>query len=191
MVEGSCTPVDPIEELRRTAARRRQKRRSLRIATVIGCALGLLASSLLWKLPVLAVWNASASAPPGLYRVEPQATIRRGDMVVAWMPGAARALAARRLYLPARDLLVKRVAALAGDEVCAAGSVISINGRPAAQRRRSDDAGQILPWWNGCRRLGERNYFLLANSPRSFDGRYFGISKEADIIGKAVLLWPR
>src|SRR3546814_11532003 len=47
------------------------------------------------------VWNASASAPIGLYAVTPGAPVGPGDMVIARVPDPWRMLAARRHYLPA------------------------------------------------------------------------------------------
>lgn len=135
------------------------------------------------------VWNATASAPIGLYWVRPGARIARGDMVIAWTPQAVRQLAATRRYIPENVPLVKRVAGASGDRVCAAGSAISVNGRRVALRLKRDGKGRAMPWWSGCRTLGTREYFLLmANVPESFDGRYFGITGNADIIGKAHLL---
>ena len=179
------------EELRRIIAARRLKRRRLGIAALIGCTAAPLAASTLWKAPVLLVWNASASAPIGLYRVHGGGPIGRGDMVVAWTPQPARSLAARRHYLPANVPLVKRVAAAAGDRVCAWVGGISINGRPAATRWKSDAAGRPMPWWSGCRTLAAGEYFLLMDSPLSFDGRYFGVTRSSDVIGRAKLLWAK
>jgi len=49
-----------------------------------------------------------------------------------------------------------------------------------------------MPWWQGCRTLIEGEYFLLmADVPDSFDGRYFGITGNADLVGQAHLLWSR
>ena len=48
-----------------------------------------------------------------------------------------------------------------------------------------------MPWWHGCHRLRPHEYFLLTDSPLSFDGRYFGITRGSEILGKARLLWPR
>jgi conjugative transfer signal peptidase TraF len=140
---------------------------------------------------MLFVWNASASAPVGLYRIYPHSTVARGDMVVAWAPAAARKLAAQRDYLPADVPLVKRVAAVAGDRVCAAGRSILINGRNMPDRRKRDAAGRPMPWWKGCHKLVRGAHFLLADSPASFDGRYFGITREQELIGRAVLIWAR
>lgn len=179
------------EELRRLIAKRRLRRRRLGLAALVACATVPVAASAIWKPPTLLVWNASASAPIGLYRLRAAKEIRRGDMVVAWTPGPARSLAAGRHYLPANVPLVKRVAAVAGDRVCAAGNTVSINGRRAAVRQNRDAAGRALPWWSGCRDLVAGEYFLLMDSPSSFDGRYFGVTGKADLVGRAVLLWAR
>ena len=138
----------------------------------------------------LLVWNASASAPIGLYAVAPGGKPARGQMVIAQLPAKVRPLAARRRYLPLNVPLVKRAAAIAGDRVCAQGPFITINGRFAAARRRADAAGRPLPQWQGCRRLGAGEVFLLmAETPESFDGRYFGISAPIDVIGRATPVW--
>lgn len=177
------------EELRRIIAGRRRRRGRLLIAVVVGCTAVPLAASALWQPPTLLVWNPSASAPVGLYRLSSELAVRRGDMVVAWTPQPARELAARRHYLPANVPLVKRVAAVAGDQVCADGGAVSINGRRVATRLRSDAAGRRMPWWNGCRRLVVGEHFLLMGHSSSFDGRYFGTTRGNDLIGRAELLW--
>jgi conjugative transfer signal peptidase TraF len=180
-----------VEELRALIEQRRRTRGRLAIASLTACAAVPLTASIAWKPPVLLVWNASASAPLGLYRLRPTAPVRRGDMVIAWTPRPARELAAARHYLPANVPLVKRVAAAAGDRVCAAGRAVSINGTRVAMRQRSDGAGRPMPWWSGCRRLGQREYFLLMDRRDSFDGRYFGVTRSEDLVGRTVLLWKR
>src|SRR3546814_14105689 len=86
-----------------------------------GLGLGLvLLSAVLPPAPRL-VWNASASAPQGLYAVTPGAWVEPGEMVIARVPLSYRQLAAARRYLPMNVPLVKRVAAYAGDRVCASG----------------------------------------------------------------------
>jgi conjugative transfer signal peptidase TraF len=179
------------DELRRIIAARRLKHRRCKLLALIGIAAAPVAATALWKPPTLLVWNASASAPVGLYRIEPRAPVRRGDMLVAWAPQGARWLAASRHYLPANVPLVKRVAALEGDRVCAIGSAIRINGRRVATRLKRDSRARPMPWWSGCRSLGAGEYFLAGDSVRSFDGRYFGITKARDLVGRAVLLWAR
>ena len=179
------------EELRGILAERRRRRSRFAIAVLIGCTAVPLAASAFWKPPTFLVWNASASAPVGLYGLNSRAAVSRGDTVVAWAPEPARSLAAGRHYLPANVPLVKRVAAVAGDRVCALGSAISINGRRVARRQGSDAAGRPMPWWSGCRYLRAGEYFLLMDHPRSFDGRYFGVTSSSDILGRARLLWAK
>jgi conjugative transfer signal peptidase TraF len=137
------------------------------------------------------IWNASASAPIGFYwRVAGAPS--PGDLVLARAPFWARKLAAERRYLPIGVPIIKRVAAVAGDVVCASGDAISIDGRLVAHRLASDRMGRPLPWWEGCETLGAGEFFLLmADAPDSFDGRYFGVTERRDIIGRLVPIWTR
>jgi conjugative transfer signal peptidase TraF len=190
MVEHRDLPLLAWGEALRAAKARR--RRLARRGLLVGIlCLGLGATIIARPRPRL-VWNASASAPLGLYRVEPARPARRGDMVIARMPVALRGLAARRRYLPANVPLVKRVVGAKGDRVCATGATIAVNGRPVATRRLADPLGRRLPWWQGCRTLADGALFLLmAEAPNSFDGRYFGPTAPGDVIGKAIPLWVR
>jgi len=177
------------EQLRAAKARRRILGR--RIA-IIGAGLTLLGLTMVFPPVPRLVWNASASAPIGLYAVTLGVPIDPGDMVIVRVPDPWRMLAARRRYIPANVPLVKHVAAAAGDEVCALGQEIFINGRRVAQRRLADAANRPMPWWSGCVRLRGRQLFLLmTNSSASFDGRYFGVTDGAQVIGKVRLLWAR
>lgn len=154
-------------------------------------ALAALAAPVLLDPVPRLVWNTSASAPIGLWRVFPDAPVQVGDMVAATAPPAARKLAAQRHYLPANVPLIKRVAAAKGDKVCAVGPWLEVNDRPVALRCATDRQGRRLPWWRGCQRLSGDQVLLLAPSPESFDGRYFGPVDRSRIIGKATLLWRR
>ncbi|WP_162249653.1 S26 family signal peptidase [Altererythrobacter sp. Root672] len=139
------------------------------------------------------VWNASASSPMGLYRITAARGLRRGDMALAWPPLAARALGAERHYLPRNVPLVKHVAAAAGDTVCARGDTVRVNGRPVATRQRTDPAGRPMPRsWHGCERLRRGDLLLVSpGEPLAFDGRYFGITRDDAVLGRATRLWPR
>jgi conjugative transfer signal peptidase TraF len=150
------------------------------------------ASTLVWPPRPVLLWNASPSSPVGLYAVAFSGPIHVGDTVVAWAPAPARRLAAARHYLPANVPLVKRVAAAAGDRVCAKRKRIFVNERPAALRRVRDPSGRPLHWWSGCHVLRNGELFLLSPSaPDAFDGRYFGVTRSSEVVGKARLLWPR
>ncbi|MBB5987857.1 S26 family signal peptidase [Sphingobium lignivorans] len=171
-------------------AKLRRRRLKIRMAVAaIGMAI-VLGSAVFPPAPRL-VWNASASAPIGLYAVSPGGLAEPGDMVIARVPEPYRRLAATRRYLPINVPLVKRVKAAAGDEVCALGQEIFVNGRWIAERLVADGAGRRMPLWSGCVRLRGRQVFLLMDAQASFDGRYFGVTEGDDIIGKARLLWAR
>jgi len=168
-----------------------RRRRLIRRTAIIGAGIAIvLTSAALPPAPRL-VWNVSASAPIGLYAVSPGAPVEPGDMVIARVPERFRSLAAERHYLPMNVPLVKRVIAYAGDEVCALGQEIFVNGRWTAERRVVDGMARPMPMWTGCARLHGRQLFLLMDNAASFDGRYFGPTEGKDIIGKARLLWRR
>ena len=176
-------------DLRPLVARRRRRRQRLTIAALamagsVPCAATLVSV----PMPRL-VWNASASSPRGLYRVVDRVRPTRGDIVLAKLPPAIAALAARRGYLPAGVPLVKRVAAGPGDRVCARGARLFIDHRLAALRKTVDRSGRKLPAWRGCRRLGTDEILLLGEHPWSFDGRYAGPTRRDDVLARVVLVW--
>ncbi|MDE3115202.1 MAG: S26 family signal peptidase [Pseudomonadota bacterium] len=156
-------------------------------ATVIGLLIVLVS----WPAgkPVV-VWNATESAPLGLYLVTGKQSFTRGELVVARLPERAARLAAQRAYLPLGDPVVKQVGAMSGDEVCSTNNAIAINGQRVALRLTADKEGRPLPSWRGCLRLHRDQVLLLtARVPDSFDGRYFGPTRRDAIIGKAIPLW--
>ncbi|MBB4841315.1 conjugative transfer signal peptidase TraF [Sphingomonas kyeonggiensis] len=182
-------PLFRWEDARRRKRQARNRRLRLLAFGLAGAA-AIMVPPMFSPVPRL-VWNVSASAPMGLYAVSPGAPLARDDMVAARTPLAVRALAAERRYVPANVPLVKRVAAVPGDRVCAIGAVISVNGQEAARRLARDPSGRPMPWWRGCRPLGVDEYLLLMPAAASFDGRYFGPVHAGDILGKAVPLWGR
>ena len=96
----------------RLERRRRGRNRPRVILALTWVGLGCVGFAMLVRPAPLLLWNASASAPVGLYRVMSGAPIQRGDMVLVRTPDSVRDLAAERGYLPLNVPLVKRVAAL-------------------------------------------------------------------------------
>jgi conjugative transfer signal peptidase TraF len=138
------------------------------------------------------IWNATASAPIGLYRVTHGRALARSDLVLAVPAPQLAAFADARGYLPRGVPLVKRIAAVAGDGVCARGNAIFIDGRFAATRLAADGKGRPLPSWSGCRTLHANEVFLLMPDARaSFDGRYFGPTPASQVVGLPDPLWTR
>lgn len=57
-------------------------------------------------------------------------------------------------------------------------------------RNMASRLGRPLPAWQGCVRLCTGQFLLLmTDSPDSFDGRYFGLTGEQELIGRATPLW--
>jgi len=135
------------------------------------------------------VWNVSASAPIGLYRVV-FGEVKRGDLVLVRPSEMIARFAAERGYLPLGTPLVKRIAALSGDDVCAFKDAVIVNGRVVARRLEKDGAGWLLPRWNDCRELaGDELFLLMEDVQDSFDSRYFGPVSAVNVIGRLVPLW--
>jgi conjugative transfer signal peptidase TraF len=175
--------------LTRAKRRRRVRRRPRAVLALTLFGLGLIGLATLARPAPSLVWNASASAPIGLYRVLPE-NAARGDLVLVRTPNSVRQLAAERGYLPSNVPLVKRIVAGSGDLVCAAGDAISINGRVVAERLARDRLGRPLPTWSGCHLLDSGEAFLLMEGRAdSFDSRYFGPVPTPAIIGRLVPLW--
>lgn len=191
MVDSAVRRADLLNgKIRRVAAARPGNGPRALGAASAAIAL-LLAANVIDPSPRL-VWNVSRSAPRGLYLVTPGAVPRVGDQVAARMSVEMGQLAAQRRYLPLGVPLIKGVAAVQGDEICAIGARILVNMREVARRLDSDPSGRSMPWWwTGCRRLGAGELLLLNPSPHSFDGRYTGPTDPSLLIGKARLLWRR
>ena len=157
-----------------------------RIFATTACALLALATP---KTPRL-VWNATASAPTGLYWVQHPVALQLGDLALAQLPPSVQNFAAQRGYLPRGVPLVKHVAALAGDRICGDGIVLTRNGLVLALRFARDHLRRPLPLWNGCRTLRAFDVLLVNDTvAHSFDGRYFGPVDRAAMLGTLVPLW--
>ncbi len=178
--------------LRPRLFRRRGGRYSRHTVLALGAlGLGLMGAAAIAEPAPLLVWNASASAPIGLYRLV-AGQPGRGDLVLVQPPEGVARLAAERGYLPLGVPLVKRIAALAGDRVCGAGGGISIDGIHVASILARDGWGRSMPRWSGCRTLGSGEVFLLmAGVSESFDSRYFGPIPATAVIGRLAPLWTR
>ena len=143
-------------------------------------------------------YNPSDSVAVGWYRVDPldhrASSLPRllsvGSIVLVPLPTEAAALAAQRSYLPTRIPLLKRVGAVAPQEVCVLDALVWIDGVPVAAVRSADRLGRPLPSWPQCRRLQAGEIFLLSTTnPASFDSRYFGPVSTSAVIGVAHPVW--
>ena len=182
-----------------TALRPRSRLRArIVVATLAAIGFAALAwAALVSPLPRL-TYNPSDSVAVGWYRVDPldprasspPRPLSVGSIVLVPLPAEAAALAAQRSYLPTRIPLLKRVGAVAPQEVCVIGGSVRIDGVPSAAVLSADRWGRPLPSWSQCRRLRPGELFLLSvTNPASFDSRYFGPVSASAVIGVAQPVW--
>ena len=142
--------------------------------------------------PPQLLWNASASVPIGLYRVQPEPLPKLSDIVVVRPPKTLVAFLSDGGYLPRGVPLLKHVAALGGQRVCRIGAAISIDGVTVGEALGHDHRGRPLPVWQGCTVLAAEQVFLFnGDRPASLDGRYFGPLLRTTIVGRAQPIWTR
>ena len=129
--------------------------------------------------------NLSPSVPRGVYRLAAVSPpLARGTLVVLPVPRAVRRWHSR--WQP----LLKPIAALAGDLVCAQADGLWIVGQ-AYGPVYPEAGGAPLPRLQGCVRVPAGAVFLASPAPRSLDGRYFGMTPVATITAQAtpLLTW--
>jgi conjugative transfer signal peptidase TraF len=163
-----------------------------RPAILLLAAMGLasLAAPSVAVLPALLIWNASASVPLGLYRVERPTEHEVGDLVVVMPPAPLAAFMVTRGYIGADVPLLKHVAGLPGQRVCRSGATVTVDGVVLGEALPRDRLGRDLPDWQGCRLLQDGEIFLMNREVRdSLDGRYFGSLPADAVIGKARPIW--
>lgn len=142
-----------------------------------------------WRQQPRWLWNTTASAPLGLYRVQPTSAVRIGDWLAIRPPASLAAWLDARGALPSGALLLKRAAALAPSRVCRRDADILVDGTPQARALTRDRRGLPLPLWTGCLQLRAGEVFVLNAEPRSLDSRYFGALPLSAVVGRAQPVW--
>lgn len=138
----------------------------------------------------LFMWNASASVPVGLYRLQSIDKLYAAELVVVVPPEPLATFLTQGGYLPRSVPMLKRVLALPGQAVCRRGFMILIDGIAMGLARERDGRGRPLPTWQGCRVIAADQLFLMNwQSAESLDGRYFGPIPASAVIARAHPLW--
>jgi len=167
-------------------------RRILSVTAATASLFGTLFVAVAWAEPApRLLWNASASAPIGLYRIDTDTAPRVGDLVAIDPPPALAGFLAARGYLPRGLPLLKRVAALPGALVCRSGVFVTVDGVAVARALARDRASRPLPMWAGCRTVRRDEIFLINAPHDSLDGRYFGPLPTAGLLGVARPIFRR
>lgn len=145
-----------------------------KLALLLVSAAGIAAAfTMTPRLPDLVLYNHSPSMPVGLY-LRNDAGLARGAIVTVRARDVAPALAEERGFNGPGDRFIKRVAAMAGDEVCAVNGRLRINGADLAAFPVRKQPNTSPAAWSGCRALTISEVLLLGDAPNSFDGRYWG-----------------
>jgi conjugative transfer signal peptidase TraF len=167
-----------------------QRRRGKAPVVVMLAGLGLLGVPAVAGWQPRIIWNASASVPLGLYVTTPADSVTQADLVLVRPPETLAAFLAERGYVAHGVPLLKHVAALPPQVVCAMGDAITVDGETVAHRRTADRMGRALPAWMGCSVLKLGEVFLLsAAEPDSLDGRYFGPLPRTSIVARLHPVW--
>ena len=163
------------------------RRRYLAVTAL--AAMGVAVASAI-ETPTKLIWNATASAPVGFYTVEPADALDVPELVAVMPPEPLAVFMAERGYIARGVPLLKRVLGLPGQRVCRIGRTITVDGIEMGEALERDSLGRDLPIWQGCRVIGDDQLFLMNWEVRdSLDGRYFGLTPAAFVIGRAVPLW--
>ena len=158
------------------------------LATVLSSS--TLGTSAFVDLPKTVIWNASASAPIGLYSLQAAGSIDVTDLVAIVPPPPTAQFMAARGYLPIGVPMMKRILALPGQTVCRQGLDIMVYDATVGRARERDSADRKMPVWQGCRTIGDDELFVMNwQSADSLDGRYFRFLPASAIIGRALPVW--
>ncbi len=152
------------------------------------------------KATGIRISTTDSAAPAGVYRIVGH-EVRRGELVAACLPIGAAKLGLARGYLRVGDCpggaepVDKIVGALPGDLLDIKPGWVSVNGIrfPDSATASRDSAGRALAHvaWSKRRVAPGQVWLFGFNDPRSWDSRYFGPVRLADIRGelKPVVTW--
>ncbi|MCO6439390.1 MAG: S26 family signal peptidase [Phycisphaerae bacterium] len=131
------------------------------------------------------VLNLSPSVPLGLY-VEIDDEPSAGRLVEFQIPPHMMDDGRHARH----RIILKPIAAEPGDHIDTTGDWLLINDRRLAQIFTVDSEGRPLPVWRARRVLQPGEFFVFsARVPNSFDSRYYGPIRRADIIAVRKPLW--
>lgn len=183
----SVAPDEALQKPRRTPSGKRaltdrEKRRL--VGGAVGSIIGALA--IVSGCHAAGLWiNTTDSMPLGFWRQTSSQTVRPGDVVLLCLPktpatelGRARGYIAPGSCPTGQEVLLKPIAATAGDVVMVSAGAISVNGQVLANSGQlpRDSQGRPLPAFPaGTYRVPAGQVWLVSShNPRSFDSRYFG-----------------
>lgn len=140
--------------------------------------------------------NFTGSMPIGVYVLTPISPggVKRSMLVAACPPTRAAEIGRIRGYLGIgpcphqTELLLKFIAAVAGDTIDVTASGVTVNGcqlRRSLPVKRDHSGRRLVHWPRGRFRLRRDEVWLYADNDRSWDSRYWGAASISNIAGIA------
>jgi len=139
-------------------------------------------------------WSDTGSEPRGWYRITYE-TPGRGDFITFRLPDNLEREGTSRGYFKSRWpfplYLTKRLAALPGDTVDVTREGVFINGVlwPLSAPLERDGTGRPMNVRYGSYRVRPGCFLALSDSPRGWDGRYFGELPMTSLVGRTYRIW--
>jgi conjugative transfer signal peptidase TraF len=137
-------------------------------------------------LPNYIIRNNTSSEPTGLYFVKTPVDIEVGKRYTIKIP--VLELSKKLGLEPNVKTFLKTVVAKAGDVIQVTNDGVLVNGKllPNSKGVQSVRGIELHPLPIGYKhRLKQNEYFMLGQTARSFDSRYFGVIKRKDILKEA------
>jgi conjugative transfer signal peptidase TraF len=147
---------------------------------------------------LISIWlgvrlNLMTSVPRGLYQLStPTSPLVRGMLVTVQTPASIALMRARHGWVASWWLILKPIAAVAGDEVCQDARTLSITtGLPGTTQTFGLVEPSLLsiPTPGTCLTIPDGTVYVASHAPRSLDSRYFGVVPVEDIRAQAIPLW--
>jgi conjugative transfer signal peptidase TraF len=134
--------------------------------------------------------TTSPSMPAGLYLIDYDIHLKRGDIVVFRLPPSLQREMNSRPWFQKGIRYLKTIGAIGGDAFCVTADRVTIRDKTSLPLFMEDSEGHPLPHLpTGCRTVPEHSFLPTSSySPRSFDGRYYGPIDVRFIEGRATAL---
>lgn len=142
--------------------------------------------------------NVSKSEPVGYYFAYPWYQYKVNDLVLVCINDKKYLQVLRRLNLPYVSdecenkvpYLLKRIVAVGGDSVKIIDAGVEINNKlyPNSKGILKHKDVNLLPQAFNMIKLKKNQFFLLGETPTSYDSRYFGVVTESQIYKKVLFL---
>lgn len=155
----------------------------------------------LYGLMARITFNPSISEPQGYYFSYKANVYGNGDIVIVCLDKERYIQILRRFRVPFvtnscrrhPPYLLKTIVASSGDTVDVGKKGIKINGvlQQNSKGLNNYKGINLYPLKKGRFKLQVNQFFVLGNTPHSYDSRYFGVIRQEQIMAKAYLIWRR